>query len=205
MEIAAGIAGSVVQGMFASDAADKQASANSQAIAVQQDALNFQKQRYEKWQQIYGPLQEDLVTYVKNLNGNKLSDAQVTRIQAGIQKAHTELATNLAQKGLQNSGLDLKLNSMLDYKGEIAKANAREAGDLKAFNMQNAVLNAGMGLEQSAAAGVANGSANLGNTIRIAGNQEASTQAQLGNFWGSSVAGLLSKIGTTDITKPDLY
>lgn len=203
MELAGAAAGALVQGLFLDDAQDTQTKAIRESTKLQKEQLEFQKQRYERWKQIYGPLQEDLVSYVKNLTGSTLSEAEITKIQQATQQAQKSLHEKLAQRGLQNSGLELSLDTKLGYQGDIAEAQARAKGEMQAFNLKNSVLNQGLMQESTINSSMMNAASNASNAIYTGGNQMATTKSQIGNFWGQTVTGL-SELIPTKKTDPDV-
>jgi len=92
--------------VYSSNKADKAAkrgeALSRQSLALQQRQQMFDENRYmeaegeyQKWKSIYGPLQEDLGTYYKNLTGTQLSNREVIRIQDASQKAKEKIKAHL--------------------------------------------------------------------------------------------------------------
>jgi len=169
--------------------------AAKQAAAVQKEALEFQKERYAKWQSIYGPLQEDLSTYYKNLTGKSISNEEVQKIQMELQKANEQTSASLAARGISGSGVEASLLNSNEFNADMLKAQSIATGDQKAAALKSGFLNAGMGLESNAASAVSNTSANYSNAINGQGRA-------LGNMWtaiGNTVDGAFGYLSTKNI------
>ena len=151
--------------------------AASESAKVQKNALNFQKERYQHWKDIYGPLQEDLGTYYKNLTGETLSNNEVQKIQMELQQANEQTSNMLAAKGISGSGVEASLLNDNTFKADMLKAQAVATADSRAMAQKTSFLNAGLGLETSIAGSMNNAGANYSNSLLGEGKAES-------NMWG---------------------
>ena len=165
-------------------AAKESAKAADRSYELTKEELDFQKEQYADWKSIYGPLQEDLGTYFKNLNGGTLSAPHIQAIQAESQKAQEQINQQLAQRGLSGGGLEAKLLNQNIFSAGMQKAAARASGETLAAQQKLGFI--GLGLGQ--------GSQMLGNTAQVS-SSGASSQSSI----SGSQAGLSGHLGTASM------
>lgn len=165
-----------------SDLANKQA---DRSYGLTKDQLEFQKSQYNDWKNIYGPLQEDLGTYFKNLTGDKLAAQQIEAIQRESQQAQTNVDQQLAQRGLSQSGLQAEAIMRNQLTSSMAKANARANSDQLAANQKIGFL--GLGLGQ--------GTNMLGINAQVANQGASSAIGAMGVYGGMSNTALSNSTG----------
>lgn len=168
----------------AKKAAEASAQAAEKSYGLTKEELDFQKEQYADWKAIYGPLQEDLGTYFKNLNGGTLSAPHIQAIQAESQKAQEQINQQLAQRGLSGSGLEASLTRQNIFSAGMQKAAARASGETLAVQQKQGFI--GLGLGQ--------GSAMLGNTAQVS-SSGANSQSSI----SGSQAGLSSSLGAASM------
>ena len=183
-----GGASSALKSSSISNASRAQAEANQQALALQQDNLDWTKDRYadayaeyEKWNSIYGPLQEDLNTYYTNLTGSDISNAEVARIQEATQKSKEITAQRLAQSGRDDNGVSEYLYSAMDYQSAKDKALSRATGEERAMAAKQGYgnsVNTNLANMRAGMNGIANGAQattnSMGNLLTTQGNNAVS-------------------------------
>jgi len=183
-----GGASSALKSSSISNASRAQAEANRQALGLQQDNLDWTKERYadayseyEKWNNIYGPLQESLNTYYTNLTGSDISNAEVARIQEATQKSKEITAQRLAQTGRDDNGVAEYLYSNMDYQSARDKALSRATGEERAMlakqGFSNSVNNNLTNLRanmNNIAAGAQSTTNSMGNLLTTQGNNAMS-------------------------------
>jgi len=182
------IAGAAIGLVGASMAADAAGDAAAASARVQREQLAFEREQYNDWKDIYGPLQEDLGTYYKNLTGQTLSDREVEQIQLAGQRADDKIQATLAQRGLTGSGLDAELTSQNIYKTEIEKARSRANADETANLKKMQFLSLGLGQGQ----GIMN---QMGNTSRAASSAIMQGGAQQASIIGNATNNLQGIVG----------
>ena len=126
----------------ARDQASKQA---DRSYGLTKEQIAFQRDQYNDWKSIYGPLQEDLGTYFKNLTGNKLAAQHIEAIQLESQKAQTNVDAALAQRGLSQSGLEAQALMQNQFNTANQKANIRANVDQLAAQQKMGFLGLGLG------------------------------------------------------------
>jgi len=151
----------VITGKGEHDRAHKEAQAQTdRANALTDEQIAFQRQQYDDWKSIYGPLQEDLGTYFKNLNGSKLAAQAITKVQAESQKAQQNIDKDLAQRGLSGSGMEAAALMNNEFTTANQKANIRANADSVAAKQKMGFLGLGLG-QGTQMLGI---NANVGNT-----------------------------------------
>jgi len=117
----------------------------NRAYNISKEEIKFQREQYNDWKNIYGPLQEDLGTYFKNLTGDAKAAQQIVAIQAESQRAQNQIDTQLAQRGLDQSGMQAELLNNNLYATAMSKANARANADTQAAQEKMGFLGIGLG------------------------------------------------------------
>ena len=168
----------------AKQATEASAKAAERSYGLTKEELDFQKEQYADWKAIYGPLQEDLGTYFKNLNGGTLSAPHIQAIQAESQKAQEQINQQLAQRGLSGGGLEAKLLNQNIFSAGMQKAAARASGETLATQQKQGFIGIGLG----------QGSAMLGNTAQVSSSGAGSQSSISG-----SQAGLSGSLGTASM------
>jgi len=115
------------------------------SYGLTKEQIKFQRDQYNDWKSIYGPLQEDLGTYFKNLTGNKLAAQHIEAIQLESQKAQTNVDAALAQRGLSQSGLEAQALMQNQFSAASQKANIRANADQLANQQKMGFLGLGLG------------------------------------------------------------
>jgi hypothetical protein len=100
--------------------------------------------QYSAWKDIYGDTQEDLATYFKNISGNTLANAQIEEIQKQSQLAQEQIDTELAQRGIQGSGLEASLTRQNIFGTAMEKAKVRSQADEIAAQQKMSFLQMGL-------------------------------------------------------------
>lgn len=170
-----------------------------------EDEITFQREQYADWKKIYGPLQEDLGTYFKNITGDAIAAKQITQIQAGSQVAQRQTDQALAQRGISNSGLAAATLSQNIYNTEMQKANVRASADDFANQQKAGFLGLGLGQGtqmlgiqagvSSSGAGVAGGMAS-----NMVSNSTALSQTSMGTMGTIIGAGIGAGFSSTSNT-----
>lgn len=101
--------------------ASERASAN--ALKMAEDNIAFQKEQYADWKAVYGEIQSNLGEYYKNLSSSKYATQSVQANQQEFNKVSKQLDTQLAQRGLSQSGVQAA--SMVSMNQQLAQANAQ--------------------------------------------------------------------------------
>ena len=179
-ESAIGVVGSLMGG-HAQNKADKR------AMGIEQAQLDFERERYQDWKDVYGNLQEGIGAYYNNLTGATISAKEVEAYQQAGQASANKIKATLAQRGISGSGLEAELLSNNIINTEIKKAEAISTADQRAVERKQNFLSIGLGEGNSIANSMADTSANIANTSIASGKQQATS---IGNVTGFLYTGL---------------
>ena len=183
-----GAGASIYSANKASSAADKATGAASAASASE---LAFAKENQARWDEVFGPTQDNLAQYYNNLDPTSVAAKNVVGIQQAYQESQKQIDVQLAQRGMSDSGLSADLMSKNLYSNEQSKAQARADAPQQVAAQQSSFLGLGMGLESSLQASQQSAyqsmQANANNQYNAASQQEASANSSLGNVLGSGM------------------
>ena len=147
------VGGAVVGGLFANKAAGKASASADSATAAASKAseaeLAFARENQARWDEVFGPTQDNLAKYYNNLDPNSVAATNVVGIQQAYQESQKQIDIQLAQRGMGNSGLSAELMSKNLYSNEQSKAQARADAPQQVAAQQSSFLGLGMGLESS--------------------------------------------------------
>jgi gas vesicle protein len=180
----------------AGKATDAASQANAASIALDKEALEFEKQRYNDWKSVFGDVQENLKTYYMNRSPAGITAQNLQAFEVEKARTLTKLRENFEARGLGTSGLaaaaenDVEMLSM----AERAKIRADAPGIAAAEKLS--FLTAGMGNDpsgsimaaQSARAGAAS------NRAALLGQAAGTANAAKWDAYGGAVEGVIGAI-----------
>lgn len=201
----AAIAGAAVIGAGTSYMSAKSSSKSSAAATesaaksaqMQNDAslaqLEFQKQQYADWENIFGPIQENLSSYYKSMKPDTLSAIGIQNLEQSYNQSKKALDTGLAQRGLTGSGQQAAALTQLETSRMLGKAEIRTNAPQQVAQQQLGFLSAGLGLQSNLQQGISGAYTNQMNAL---GNQATSALNQA-NIFGQQAAAGYSGIGSS--------
>ena len=196
--VAAAIVGSAAVGAVASTSAAKSSSSSAKAATASADAaaqlqyeasseqLAFSKQQYDDWQSIYGPIQDNLSSYYKNLSSDTVASLGIQNIEKEYARSSQLLDQALAKRGLSNSGATTQSMTQLESARMLGRAEVQANAPMVSAQQQSAFLSAGLGLQSTAISGINNA---YGNQISLLGQQAANATSQANNYSNQAAAG----------------
>lgn len=150
-------------------AAKAAAQANANAYAMSQEQielakqqLDFQKEQYADWNNIYGDIQANLGDYYKSIDPDKLVTMGLEKQQQEFQQVRASIQRDFAQRGLSNSGQEIATTNTNMMQNATTRAAIRANGDQAANEqaMQFLGLGLGQGTQMLGIIGNAAGNAN---------------------------------------------
>lgn len=165
----------VVGGVMQKNSADKATKQASQASAEQ---LAFEREQYDDWQEIYGPLQENLADYYTNLTPEFYEAVGLQNYQQELQNAQSTIRERIAQSGLTNrSGVEQSLLAQSEIEAAESRASIRSEAERQTAEDKTRFLQIGLGQNPSSSVSqtLAQRSANLQSIANQ--QQQASGQA----------------------------
>ena len=160
--------------------------ASKRAADAQNAQLNFDLERYDDWQNIFGGVQENLSSYYNSISPDYYVAAGLEAFEKEREAQMGKLNETLAQRGLSNSGLAATVATEDAISSAEARASIRREAPRQAREDQSRFLQIGMGQNPGSSV-----SSTLGN---IAAN--AQTQAnQASKAAGQAVSSAVSSTG----------
>ena len=186
---------------MASKSASKSASAaqSSADAAAQlqyqtsQDQLEFAKQQYSDWENIFGPIQSHLSNYYQNLHPDTYASLGIQNIEKEYARSSHLLDENLAKRGMTNSGATAQGFSQLESARMLGRAEAQTNAPMAVAQAQQGFLNAGLGVQGNVLSGI---NSSYGNQVSLLG-QQATNNLNSANQYRNSAAQSMAGVGSS--------
>ena len=163
------IGGSVISSRASSKASKRAADA--------QDAqLNFDMERYDDWQNIFGGVQENLANYYNSISPDYYVAAGLEAFEKEREAQMGKLNETLAQRGLSNSGLAATVATENAISSTEARASIRREAPRQAREDQSRFLQIGMG--QNPGSSVSSTLGNIATNAQTQANQASQAAGQ---------------------------
>tara|TARA_R110002153_G_scaffold195163_5_gene348569 strand:- start:2893 stop:3540 length:648 start_codon:yes stop_codon:yes gene_type:complete len=142
--IATAVIGSaVIGGVVASNSASK---ANSTAKELSADQMAFEQRKLDEWNDVYGPIQDNLGDYYNNLTANYYETVGLENFAQEQQTAMTRLNESLAQRGIDPaSGIQASLTAQSELEGAEGRASIRRDAPRAVAEDKSRFLQIGLG------------------------------------------------------------
>lgn len=198
MGIETAIIGSAVLGAAASTSAAKSSSKAAKSATASADAaaqlqyeasseqLAFSKQQYEDWQSIYGPIQDNLSSYYKNLSSDSIASLGLQNIEKEYSRSTQLLDQALAKRGITDSGATTQGMTQLESARMLGRAEVKTNAPMVAAQQQSAFLSAGLGQQSNLQQGINNA---YTGQISMLGNQAVNKLGQAQTYTQQAAAG----------------
>lgn len=119
--------------------------ASKRAADAQNAQLNFDMERYDDWQNIFGGVQENLSNYYNSISPDYYVAAGLEAFEKEREAQMGKLNETLAQRGLSNSGLAATVATEDAISSAEARASIRREAPRQAREDQSRFLQIGMG------------------------------------------------------------
>lgn len=196
---AIGAGTSISASKSASKSADKAYASADAASQLQYETsmeqLAFQKEQYADWENIFGPIQDNLSSYYKNLSADSVASLGIQNIEQSYVQSRQNLDTQLAKRGITNSGATAAGLTSLENTRMLGKAEVRSTAEQTVAQQQLGFLGAGLGLESGLQQGV---SSAYSNQMNMYGQNAQNQLNQAGQYTGQAAqaySGIGSSIG----------
>lgn len=126
-------------------ASDQAYGLSLEQIEMAKAQVEFQREQYNDWKNIYGDIQANMGDYYKNLDPDKLVALGLENQQREYQAVSTALEKEYAQRGLSGSGTEEFLKSSSAVQNATAKAVIRSSGDKMVNEEKMKFLGLGLG------------------------------------------------------------
>lgn len=198
MATATVIGGSAVLSAVSARNARRAAGRNAgRARDAQQEQAAFAQQQYDDWQEIYGPIEENLSSYFEALSPEALIAQGLQSQEQEFRRAEVSIRQNIAQRGLEGSGIEQALEQGLAVQTAVARARVRQEAPAEVARQQSSFLAGGQARRGQAVQGVNQGFQTQAAGFSQRANQQRAESAALFNASGQLLASGISNIETT--------
>lgn len=175
--VAAAVITTAVVGYASSQSQAKAIKKSGDAQAqVQYEALQFDKQRYNRWKSIYGELETNLGNFYKGLSPDTYAAQGLQTLEQSFSDQIGKLNEMFAQEGV-SAGAKAELLTGATLQHAKDKATTRFEAPFKVAEQQSNFLALGLGQGDK----IAN---NITNDMKGVGEAKAGKQAALANMYG---------------------
>ena len=194
--VAVAIGGSAALGSITSYSGAKKSSAASAetAAAMRKSAklqykatmaqLDFAKQQYNEWQGIFGPIEQNLSSYYKNLSPDSFAALGIQNIEQEYSRSREQLDIALAKRGITDSGATVAGMTELEGNRLLGRAQVRAQAPTQVAQMQQGFLSIGLGQQAQLQQGINNA---YSNQIGVFG-QQVSNNLNQSNMYAQQAA-----------------
>ncbi len=200
---AVAIGGASLLGGLASSRSSKKTA--KQALALQREQFEFQKQRYNEYKALYGNTEKMLVAdaekgVVADLNG--VTNRAATDVASQFANAENARLRNMQRMGINpNSGRADALASQAGIAQSLAAAGSitanreteRRNAEQQTWNRRDSVTRLGANQMAGAVSGMDRANTGMANTLNDQSSQQASQAAQMFEAAGTALGGLIGK------------
>lgn len=175
------------------NAAKNASNASAQSYALSKEAIAFQKEQYADWKAVYGDIQENLGDYFKKLTPEKITALGLQNQEMEYKRAKTLIEEDFAQRGLNNSGMEMAVKSNLTFSNAEARAKIRTGADEEVANQKLGFLGVGLG-QGTQMLGLINSASNTG--VAAATNLAGAYLGQQTQLSGNNTSAMNDLVGT---------
>lgn len=137
--IGSAVIGGVVQSKSASKASDT-------ARELSADQMAFEQRKLDEWNEVYGPIQDNLGEYYNNLTPEYYETVGLENFAQEQQTAMTRLNESLAQRGIDpSSGIQASLTAQSELEGAEGRAGIRRDAPRAVAEDKSRFLQIGLG------------------------------------------------------------
>lgn len=137
------VGSAIIGGVVASNNADK---ADKTAKKLSSDQMAFEQQKVDDWNEVYGPIQDNLGDYYNNLTPEYYETIGLENFAQEQQTAMTRLSESLAQRGIDpSSGIQASLTAQSELEGAEGRAGIRRDAPRQAAEDKSRFLQIGLG------------------------------------------------------------
>jgi len=170
----------VVSSTMSSRAASEAASEQGDAAAAQ---LAFEQERYDDWQAVYGPIQDNLSAYYQNVTPEYYAAVGLETFEQQYQTRLQRMEENFAQRGIDpSSGLAASMEAQAELAAAETRAGIRRDAPRQAVEDKSRFLQIGLG--QNPASSV---SGALSQQTQMAQQQSIAAKEAAGHAWAAAI------------------
>ena len=179
------IAGATVVGAGLSYMGSRSASKDASGAAS--DQLGFEQEKYDDWNDIYGPVQDNLADYYGGLTPEYYEVQGLEAFEKEKAVAFEQLDAELAQRGITDSGIAASIESQQALSSAQTRAQIRTEAPAKAAEEKLRFLQVGLGQ---------NPGSSLSQTLSQRTASTAATAQESARVAGGAISTAVTTVGT---------
>lgn len=148
------VASTLVQGYMAGEAQDdaNALGAEAQRIGAAGDkaVLDFEKEKYQDWKDIYGDLEQNVADFYNNLTPDFLIGAGLEAEAKEFNTAKNNINATIAQRGLGGSGLETDVIAGAEVRSAENRAEIRREAPFKVAEAKQGFLSSNLAAKSAA-------------------------------------------------------
>ena len=189
--VASAVIGAGATAYSSKKSAKSAARGQDMAMSTEDRQLMFEQERYDEWQEVYGPMQSNLANYHSQMTPEIYAAAGVEDFEAQFEKSQVRIAETLEQRGIVDSGISASIEAQSELGAAEARADIRRNAETTVRENQTNFLQIGLGQNPANSVSQAMGqqTQNAYNRANIleqrAMNDEAAAGQAIGNAVGS--------------------
>jgi len=188
--VGAAVVGGVVSSRNASKARDSASKATKASSDASDAQLSFEYEKYDDWNETYGPLQDNLANYYNNVTPEYYAAVGVEKFNEEFQTSLQRIDESFAQRGIDtSSGIAGSIKSQAELDAAETRAGIRREAPRQATEDQSRFLQIGMGQNpgSSVSSTLAQKSREQSLTAQNASITAGNASTAAGNAWGAAI------------------
>ena len=137
--VAVGVGSAAVNVVGGIQAGKKASAAERTQAALTAQEVSFAKEQFQRWQDVYGPIQDNLSNFFQNLSGDSLIASGLKHYEAQFQDTQHQIQRSFAQRNIDSGAQDF-LNQEAALTSAEFKATLRNNAPLQVAQAQGTFL-----------------------------------------------------------------
>lgn len=180
------VAGATAVSAGASYAGSRSASKDASEASGEQ--LAFDQEKYDDWNEVYGPIQDNLANYYSNVTPDYYASIGLEEFETQYQTSLDRIDENLTQRGIDpSSGIGASLEAQAELGAAETRAGIRRDAPIKAAEDKSRFLQIGLGQ---------NPGSSMSSALQSRASQTASASQAANIATGEAVQAAIPAIGT---------
>lgn len=188
-----GLFSGITDSLFGGGSSGSSKAANKSAQAAQ-DAVDFSKERYADWKELFGPLESSITEYYQSLSPEYYASQGIEDINQFALDNKVKIENNLIRRGLDDDSLKTYFDNQIDMDSAKQRASVRLDSERNMVNDQARWMQIGYGQNPSGEvlSSYQSQSGQQAQQAQFLAGQEKQQSASLGRMVGSAASFLSS-------------
>ena len=163
-------------------------SASSDASDASGAQLAFEQEKYDDWNEVYGPIQDNLANYYSNVTPDYYASVGLEEFETQYQTSLARIDENLVQRGIDpSSGIGASIEAQAELGAAETRASIRRDAPIKAAEDKSRFLQIGLGQ---------NPGSSISSTLAQRSDQAANAASVASAATSTAITAAIPAIGT---------